>query len=1015
MSKYDAFISYRHSDLDMWAAKSIHKGLETYKVPNAVKKKTGKAKIQRVFRDQEELPIGSDLNNNISDALANSEYLLVICSPRTPESYWVCKEIDTFISMHGRERILAVLIEGEPEESFPPQLLTDENNNPVEPLAADIRGVDAKERKKKLKTELLRLAAPVLGCTYDDLRQRHRERRIRKIATIICSSTLVISALSIGFGIYNANMVKKIKAQNEKIEAQNVEIKENYKGKQENQSRYLADTSLSLFENGDRVTAALVAVEALSGEDRPYVPEVEYALSKALYAYDTGNTLGVDRMLKHEMITSKMYFSNDGKYLITMDHGFTTYVWEVATGVLIYKENARFSDNGYRNSVKEVGYYNDNLIILEEHSARSISFDGKVNWEVKLDNIYNYGNVVEDAGYLFATAVENVAIINLNDGSVIKTIDNIYDDTTFTGEVAYRKDFDFMAVGRYETDAKEAKISIIDLNTYEEEVYTLPLNFVSGLYITQQGNVAVALTDLHLFDGENTEKAKAGVALIDNDNKEISWFEEDEVYLADDNSTSAILKAVKLDNGLGRIVSARDNHIKIYDEVTGEKIAESYFNGGIESLFLATSGDFGYAAENNGNIDIISLETGKNYTNATITTNKYIRRIAINNGVIAVQERNSPNITLFAYHEGAGLNIFATEDDRVNNLTGSKDGTYIAVEDYNDLVKIYEASTGKEILSESHVYEGASVYNGFIGDDRYVFVDSRGKIDIISLSNKSREKIDFELDMIAIESCYITDNHNYAVLSDSSKVWVVDFETGTYIDISDIKERISRVVLTEDGKKVYISLTEGGLLEYDVEGKTTREINDNIKSIVAYGAGTITLATSKNGKHVAVACQDGVARIIDTQTGEVESEFLYNCQSRSFIKFLEDEDKLICQADDYYIKVYDVLKNEFIYSSTEQFGQISDIKYDDKNGLYAINSSYSLIIMDASKYEIKSEAENGSLLNASNGKIYSKDANVIYEFDYMTLDDLFNEVKNQFGEASLSNEEKKIYYISNGE
>ena len=117
--RYNAFISYKHAPTDMEIAKRIHKGLETFKVPGSVRKKTGKKKIERIFRDQEELPIGSDLGNNITAALRASEFLIVICSPQTPKSYWVQKEIETFISMHGREHILAVLVEGEPDESFP--------------------------------------------------------------------------------------------------------------------------------------------------------------------------------------------------------------------------------------------------------------------------------------------------------------------------------------------------------------------------------------------------------------------------------------------------------------------------------------------------------------------------------------------------------------------------------------------------------------------------------------------------------------------------------------------------------------------------------------------------------------------------------------------------------------------------------------------------------------------------------------------------------------------------------
>ena len=119
--KYDAFISYRHLERDMFVAKRVHKALETTKIPRKIQKEIGRKKIDRVFRDQEELPIGSDLGSNIEAALREAAFLVVICSPQTKDSYWVMKEIDTFIQMHGRENILAVLVDGEPADSFPPQ------------------------------------------------------------------------------------------------------------------------------------------------------------------------------------------------------------------------------------------------------------------------------------------------------------------------------------------------------------------------------------------------------------------------------------------------------------------------------------------------------------------------------------------------------------------------------------------------------------------------------------------------------------------------------------------------------------------------------------------------------------------------------------------------------------------------------------------------------------------------------------------------------------------------------
>lgn len=78
---YNAFISYRHSPVDSKIAAEIQRRLEHFSVPRPIQKKSGIKKIDRIFRDKEELPITSDLNDDISEALDNSDFLIVICSP----------------------------------------------------------------------------------------------------------------------------------------------------------------------------------------------------------------------------------------------------------------------------------------------------------------------------------------------------------------------------------------------------------------------------------------------------------------------------------------------------------------------------------------------------------------------------------------------------------------------------------------------------------------------------------------------------------------------------------------------------------------------------------------------------------------------------------------------------------------------------------------------------------------------------------------------------------------------
>jgi hypothetical protein len=187
--KYWAFISYSHSD-EEWA-QWLHKSLETYRVP---KKLVGRPmplgsvprRVFPVFRDRDELPGASDLGGNIKHALGQSRYIIVICSPKAAISKWVNEEIKGFKSLGREDRVLCLLVDGEPNakpdsgqlECFPPAVrfrvgsdgvLTSE---PTEPIAADARkGKDGKANAR------LKLLSGILNVGYDELKQREKQRQ----------------------------------------------------------------------------------------------------------------------------------------------------------------------------------------------------------------------------------------------------------------------------------------------------------------------------------------------------------------------------------------------------------------------------------------------------------------------------------------------------------------------------------------------------------------------------------------------------------------------------------------------------------------------------------------------------------------------------------------------------------------------------------------------------------------------------------------------------------------------
>ncbi len=297
---YNAFISYRHSELDSKVAIEVHRKLERFRLPANIRKNFPKdhQKIERVFRDQDELPLADNLSDPIEQALRNSDFLIVICTPRLPESKWCQREIETFKKLHGQERILAILAEGEPEQSFPEAIChkdvvsTDENGNevinrmPVEPLAADVRADSPRKRSAMINDAVLRLAAPMFNLGYDDLKQRHREQKIRRIAI----ATSIAAGVSIILGLVFLGLALKINSQKKVIQSQHVELEKQYDIQQEKYCESMNIVSEDLMKQGLKKEAVYAIRSAMpdSKEDdsKPLLASNVKTLTQILNVYD---------------------------------------------------------------------------------------------------------------------------------------------------------------------------------------------------------------------------------------------------------------------------------------------------------------------------------------------------------------------------------------------------------------------------------------------------------------------------------------------------------------------------------------------------------------------------------------------------------------------------------------------------------------------------------------------------------------------------------------------------------
>ena len=317
--RYKAFISYRHLPLEASVAKKMHRRIEHYIVPKELRK-GGEKKLGLVFRDQDELPIASDLTENIEQALDRSEFLIVICSPETAKSPWVLREIDYFLKHHDRDHILAVLADGRPEEAFPPQMteIRDESGKlggRIEPIAANIVAPTRAKRDKLFRIESLRILAALIGCHFDALYRREQRYRRRRTAAGLTAAGLIAAAF-IGM-LLNRNAQIRAQLQQTQI----------------NESRALSALSERAYGEGDYLGALRLALEALpgAGRDRPYVAEAERALSGELDLYRRG-VIGYASSVEQDTMIQYLALSEDGTTLATADSYGTIRAYDAATG-----------------------------------------------------------------------------------------------------------------------------------------------------------------------------------------------------------------------------------------------------------------------------------------------------------------------------------------------------------------------------------------------------------------------------------------------------------------------------------------------------------------------------------------------------------------------------------------------------------------------------------------------------------------------------------------------------------
>ena len=206
--KYYAFVSYRSSDEKY--AKWLQDKIEAYRLPTTVQKMNAalpKKKLRPCFRYHTDIQ-PNELKTELRNKLELSKYLLVICTPRSAQSPWVGNEIDTFVELGRRDRIIPVIVEGRPysgdpaTECYNPSLIkhfphSDNIAEDREILGVNIHEEGGGNAYMKRERAVIQIVSRMLDVNYDQLWNRQRRRIITRVIVSTLLSILFVCAMAL--------------------------------------------------------------------------------------------------------------------------------------------------------------------------------------------------------------------------------------------------------------------------------------------------------------------------------------------------------------------------------------------------------------------------------------------------------------------------------------------------------------------------------------------------------------------------------------------------------------------------------------------------------------------------------------------------------------------------------------------------------------------------------------------------------------------------------------------------
>lgn len=1024
---YNAFISYKHAPLDNKIAAHIQSALEHFHIPRKIQKQIGMKRIQRIFRDKDELPLSSDLSGTIAHALENSDYLIVICSKSTALSQWVPREIEFFLRNHTKEQIFTVLIEGEPQESIPPILCSDERmirlsdgteqlvHFDKEPLSCDYR----MSVRKADKEELPRLASVLIGCSYDELVNRRRQYRIRKIAAFAA----VIGALAIAFiGYLIFNQIRLKRAYDENLRSQSIN---------------LANQSMDLYQQDERVDALSLSLASVTSEsqDRPITGEGVRALTDATGVYRpvSGSSFLPNWNYQMRAYIKDFCISPNAYTIAGYDVRGDIVVWDTTSHeemMSITYTDDMIEGMEYLDDTSLLFWTNDTLYLYEVARGAEI-------WSAQFDYETFGSNLIlsSDRSMIYLPSFSNLYCLSAKDGKLLEKYEIVPGgnfDLILCKEFAISPDESKMAFYKREYDSSSDTVGIIDLQTkeiqyIETEKSIIDLDWFDDSRIlmsrSDEAGSTIISGNEYIFDTQSID-----VALIDLNQSQEIWCTSFEASHFNSSSAFGCL------SDLNCVVYYYANTLLVVDVDSGNVLDCANTNSSIMKVSRLTDYSFAVYTKDGGR-GYFSIDDGLNSVVLFMEFADEISKMSINKDVyvscnyrreiISYSMNNNDSdwevINASIRSGSISSDYYMNEDYLVFNHSLEKQ-TLLTVYDVEKHEQLWEVRLDEKfefvqvrilcIIDDELYYvvsnldSGTNLYcvdaeDGSLVEEKkllsgYCVIPNTMSVsgEVLTCISQAPDGLDKCISMMNLETRkeetfelpidFAISNLAPKYFADSNQIYYSDTNEGDFvIDVSS--GRIRRVPLPSNWFKTTVVANDGETgkwvicdqnqtLLVDEESSNVMKLNSSINQAL----GVMFFDPPKGDKQILVVYDDGTMCRYDLEDGSLIDSFNVTVYSYFFdtvtFRYVEEQHMILMQT-----------------------GYVTDVI--DAETWYEV-----ALVENSLGY---SEANDEFFTYAKNGSLY-----YIGTVPHYSVDELIEKAKEILGETEMSEEDKSRYGIS---